>query len=645
MPNYQKTVYYFIITVVIFFSELWSFEIRDGWYYVNDERFFIKGIGYETHTRPGQVPWEHDYDPELISFDLRRIKDAGFNTIRTWDALREEELALVEQSGLKILFGIWIDPHGNYGDSAYIDNAINYVDNILSYTKDYSCILAYIIMNEPLVTDILAGGPENLVSLWEECIDLIHQHHPGVPVTISNTAVGDYIRSDLFQIGAYNLYIYNPVLISHSHGYAGYCEFIRKHRSQNMPFIITEYGLSVSPASAGGSYGYGGNTLDQQTEGNLLMYRELIDGGAQGGCVFQYHDGWWKGGNENSHDDNPEEWFGLMEFDSNPGNMEGTPRPVWEAYSAYNQAIVWQPKNQQIYRHSVPVELIMTDSVRRIIIDINGQPVSDFSPVSQYHYTDLVPDIPDSIRDISITFSFYDKINNLIKTESVSSLLLKSPVRLPSIDLTVLPNNLASSSQVHIILDVTNNPLFTIQDNRLDYAFFPHIGFSPGEARIATIPDNQDHWRFTDFFLTSGEVMVATFGAGLTIEYGSFEKRIYAQKLIYRDNWSQAIAAPVSVSVTGAPVSLPSDINISLHNFPNPFNSSTTITFILSHPDFVNISLIDLTGQLVATPIKSFMNRGNYQIVWIAGSIPSGIYLLLMQTPQHTITRKIVLLK
>ncbi|MGC9364540.1 MAG: T9SS type A sorting domain-containing protein [Fidelibacterota bacterium] len=645
MITIHRITFIIISGIVLPFSIGWGFEIRDGWYYVNGEKFFIKGIGYETHTRPGQVPWQYDFNADLIRSDLQRMRNAGFNTIRTWGALSEEELVIVQESGLKILFGIWIDPHGDYSDPGFRNSSIQHISEVLAYTKNYSCILAYIIMNEPLVTDILAGGPENLVSLWDECIDLIHQHHPGVPVTISNTAVGDYIRSDLFQIGAYNLYIYNPVLISHSHGYAGYCEFIREHRSQNMPFIITEYGLSVSPGSVGDTYGYGGNTFEQQEAGNLLMYRELIDGGAQGGCVFQYHDGWWKGGDENSHDINPEEWFGLIEFDSNPGNMEGTPRPVWEAYTAYNRAIVWQPKNQQIYVQSVPIELFMTDTIARVTIEINGDAIADFVPANPYYCTEITPVVMDSVRDIIVMIKFFNQNNSLIKMESISALLIKSAVSLPSLKITLLPENLASSNQLHIILDVTKNPLFTIQDNRLDYAYFPHIGFSTGEARMTTIPDDSSSWRFTDFFASGNDVMVATFGAGFTIEYGSFEKRVYAQKIIYRDNWAQAIAAPVTVSETIDPVSLPADINISLYNFPNPFNSSTTISFNLSQPDFINISLIDLTGQLVATPVNSFMNRGNYRVVWDAGVVPSGIYLILMQTPQHTITHKIVLLK
>ena len=86
-------------TTIILFCTVFCYgqnlEIIDDWFHINGERFFIKGIGYEIHSRPGQVPWVYEFDPELLQFDLERIKNAGFNTIRTWGAISEEQLQLV----------------------------------------------------------------------------------------------------------------------------------------------------------------------------------------------------------------------------------------------------------------------------------------------------------------------------------------------------------------------------------------------------------------------------------------------------------------------------------------------------------------------------------------------------------------------
>ncbi len=308
-----------IIIILVVFSLITlciaqGVQIIDDWYYIDGKKFFVKGIGYETHTRPGQVPWVYSFDADLINFDLQRIKLAGYNTIRTWGALTEEELQLVESSGLKILYGIWIDPHGDYGNPDFINAALDHVEDVLAYSAGYDCIIGYIIMNEPQVQHIYEAGAESLSDLWQSVMTLIHDKHPGIPVSFSNTMIGDYINMEVFDFAAYNAYIYNPVTITGSHGYAGYLSFLKENRSPVMPMIITEFGLSVSPGVSNPDYGYGGNTLEQQVSGNLLMYRELIDAGIQGGCVFQYHDGWWKGGDENVHDPVAEEYFGLIEF-------------------------------------------------------------------------------------------------------------------------------------------------------------------------------------------------------------------------------------------------------------------------------------------------------------------------------------------
>ncbi|RKY56462.1 MAG: hypothetical protein DRP96_11245, partial [Candidatus Neomarinimicrobiota bacterium] len=83
MHKDQKPIYYFVIILIIVFTELRGFEIRDGWYYIDGEKYFIKGIGYETHTRPGQVPWEYEFNAAVIEYD-----DAGGSLI----SLLNEEL-------------------------------------------------------------------------------------------------------------------------------------------------------------------------------------------------------------------------------------------------------------------------------------------------------------------------------------------------------------------------------------------------------------------------------------------------------------------------------------------------------------------------------------------------------------------------
>ena len=484
-------------------------QVINGWYYIDGQKFFIKGIGYETHTRPGQVPWIYSFDPDLINYDLTRIKNAGFNTIRTWDALSEEELQIVEASGLKILFGIWIDPNGDFSDPAFFTQTYNQVDQILNYTSKYKSIIGYLIMNEPQVQHIYDTGAQSLLNLWQAIINLIHQKHPGIPVSFSNTIIGDYINMNIFDFAAYNAYIYNPVTITNSHGYSGYLHYLKENRSTSKPLIITEYGLSVSPGIPNTNYGYGGNSLEQQASGDLLMYRELIDAGAQGNCVFQYHDGWWKGGDEFTHDPTPEEWFGLIEF-SDLSDKYGSPRPVWSAYEKYNKAIITSPKNGNIYNDKIPVEIFCTPDVASYSICYDDSTLLSGSINDSYYLGELNLDVKDDIKDIDLAFNFFDSNEDTLKSETITLLHSKTELDLPSIELNVSPGNLTPGALTLLYIKVKPNPLFTIEANKIDYVLHPHIGFDPGIAKSILIPVSDTTFTSVGYFNMPPDTKVAT---------------------------------------------------------------------------------------------------------------------------------------
>jgi hypothetical protein len=622
-------------------------QIMDDWYYIDGQKFFIKGIGYETHTRPGQVPWVYAFDADLITFDLNRIKNAGYNTIRTWGALTEEELQLVESSGLKILYGIWIDPHEDYADPNFIGAALDHVNAVLEYSQNYSCIIGYIIMNEPQVQHIYDIGAGALSELWQLIITLIHERHPGIPVSFSNTMIGDYINMGIFDFAAYNAYIYNPVTISGSHGYAGFLSFLKSNRSANMPMIVSEFGLSVSPGVPNPDYGYGGNTPEQQVSGNLLMYRELIDAGAQGSCVFQYHDGWWKGGNENVHDPVAEEWFGLIEF-SGLSDIYGTRRPVWQAFEQYNRAIIASPKNQAIYSVTIPLEFFMTEDVALFTVIINDTVVIS-QPVIQTWYNDtLTISPPGGLNDLELVFEFKDADGTLLKSESISILYAGYNLQLPQIDLALSPTEIIPGGRNDININVTTNPEFEIVQNTITYVAHTHIGFDPGVTKSQIMAFSNNSWSYTGYFDMPSDTRVATFGAGFTITYGDFRKNIHNQILVMSGDWADPIAAPELVSGIGNRDSryLTSPRVFRLHqNYPNPFNPLTMINYQLPMTSDVELSVYNLLGQKVKTLVSEKKAAGYHEVKFNAQNLSSGIYYYKIKAGEFQDVKKMVLLK
>jgi uncharacterized protein (DUF362 family) len=78
-------------------------------------------------------------------------------------------------------------------------------------------------------------------------------------------------------------------------------------------------------------------------------------------------------------------------------------------------------------------------------------------------------------------------------------------------------------------------------------------------------------------------------------------------------------------------------------NFPNPFNSTTAFRYFLPETAHVTIRILDASGRRVAVPVDAVMPAGEHEVLWSAGSLPSGTYLCRMQTGRTWEVRKFVL--
>ena len=80
--------------------------------------------------------------------------------------------------------------------------------------------------------------------------------------------------------------------------------------------------------------------------------------------------------------------------------------------------------------------------------------------------------------------------------------------------------------------------------------------------------------------------------------------------------------------------------------FPNPFNSSASISFTIGQTVPVKIAVYNLSGQEVTTLLDNSLNSGEYMVNWNAEGISSGIYFLTMFEGNNMAgTQKVVLVK
>ena len=85
-------------------------------------------------------------------------------------------------------------------------------------------------------------------------------------------------------------------------------------------------------------------------------------------------------------------------------------------------------------------------------------------------------------------------------------------------------------------------------------------------------------------------------------------------------------------------------------NYPNPFNSSTTIRYRLGEMGKVRLEVYDLQGQKVKTLVDRYEGTGFYQLEWDGTdanghSVATGVYLVRLQTQNAGRVRKMLLLK
>jgi hypothetical protein len=88
---------------------------------------------------------------------------------------------------------------------------------------------------------------------------------------------------------------------------------------------------------------------------------------------------------------------------------------------------------------------------------------------------------------------------------------------------------------------------------------------------------------------------------------------------------------------------------ISLKNFPNPFNSETTISFFLSETSVVLVEIYGIMGKKVKTLTNQKMEKGNHTVVWngcndMGCRLAEGFYTLKIRTNDTEKAQKILML-
>ncbi len=81
------------------------------------------------------------------------------------------------------------------------------------------------------------------------------------------------------------------------------------------------------------------------------------------------------------------------------------------------------------------------------------------------------------------------------------------------------------------------------------------------------------------------------------------------------------------------------------NNYPNPFNSSTTIIFQLTRSASVNVTIYDNVGQKVSALMNEFKTPGTYKINFKPLNLSSGIYYFRIKANNKSVSKKMLYVK
>jgi hypothetical protein len=107
---------------------------------------------------------------------------------------------------------------------------------------------------------------------------------------------------------------------------------------------------------------------------------------------------------------------------------------------------------------------------------------------------------------------------------------------------------------------------------------------------------------------------------------------------------------PCQAPCPGIPRDEPTYLTDLLPVSPNPFNPETRLRFTLEERLVAKLRIYDVQGRLVRTMVDGVRDRGLHDLPWDGSddrgrALPSGVYFVALTTEEHSLTRKLVILR
>ena len=126
--------------------------------------------------------------------------------------------------------------------------------------------------------------------------------------------------------------------------------------------------------------------------------------------------------------------------------------------------------------------------------------------------------------------------------------------------------------------------------------------------------------------------------------YNDIPPSLTGTGIVYSDKLGASDCSDIPVVNVQVERSLPAPSEVyRLSNQPNPFSSTTVISFVLLEASHVSLKVYDLLGRPVRTLVDEFRPAGSYQVQFDGSSLPNGPYAYRLSSDGTSISQMMIL--
>jgi GT2 family glycosyltransferase len=246
---------------------------------VDGERFYVRGVTYGTfaETELGLFP-----ALKRVEEDFAAMTAVGINTVRTYTVPGLEILDLAEETGLKLLMGVWwddpryLDPTDRGSWQKMASDARAAVEEAVESFAGHPAVLGFVLGNEIPGPVVRWYGRRRIEDLLRILYETGKDAAPQALFSYANYPTTQYLDTGCFDFDCFNVFLENET------AYRRYLAQLQVSTGDR-PLLLTELGLD----SGGGE--------DRQAECLHWQLQGAMELGLAGTCVFSWTDDWWVG--------------------------------------------------------------------------------------------------------------------------------------------------------------------------------------------------------------------------------------------------------------------------------------------------------------------------------------------------------------